>query len=1048
MTSFLYGIPVEPVIEFHKGDILKDRYQILKQGQGGNSKLYYCVDLWDGTPCTLKTHPSQLAKDAPEEQLRAFHQELYRMTQIPPHRYVVPFYRVEIIQDIYFLVTEWLPGSLQDRLDQLLRSEPPAGLSGKELLVILLSVCEGMKHCIKWLSSPQATFVHGDLKPENILIAEDGTVKLLDFGGGYTREYASEEQLSGGPVSTRSDLYSMGKIMEELLRFCGENQSFLDRCQKIAETCCQRRPEDRIQSFEVLSRELKQIYLDLTGGEPALSEDGVDEIRFRISRLSNLALIGEPVNIYAALTEWMKDPQASDEVLAEGFYQAAEIFRGRGLYQESLPLYNIARDYDHDAHSMVWTGLASVYWDLTDWKNAWKCAAQALTINAFDYFAMKIAIDAMYNMGQIQELDLVLTALDEIYKKRPEDPQALKYTGYIHYLRHDYEMASRYFGKYMDLRKSDWEIMFFYGLSLYISRNTSQAWDVLKTVIQMLETPAGSHLSRRRLACLAISNYCLNLQQETIRYLEEFEKTYEMVPQIAVTEVMLYDDTQLLKRYHPAVSNIRNNILRAGEASPSFFEEAALEIERLRQQWLRESKNTTLSSAVRFLNLLSCSIQEIAYMRSGEYAQALEACGKTLEWNCSSPESWFNKAELLMQLDECYEAIDCYQQAEKYQKDPERLWDIRRQMAEAKHWFRSDPEYQRHMIARLWDASEMWQGKPDALQAGIAGKEDLFDDTFIQSFAMFVKCEVDEAYWLPEKNLPSTVQRCFSCAGVMQQVEGPVKDVFTEAAIQVYDFLISYADTAGGIFSKSLILSRSFRGLAYLYRVRGNRDENLEKAAADFQAALSLALPVNPKHQPQLAEIYDNLGNTFLRKEQGNPEKNLSDAAAYYQKALDLCSEEQDPAIWAMAHYNFGICEFRRQHYKKALSHFQSCLKYFTAQDQPDKFAWANEYICDITSLILPSSSHFSELFDEAFKACQQLLSYYTPSHFPEKHAYILLKMVSILLKRHERLGEGSLVLIRQYYQEINEAYLKEDSAYDLYRSFGKKLERAAEIQF
>lgn len=475
MTSFLPGLAMEPVIAFYKGDVLKDRYQILDLGRGGSGQIYYCVDLWDGTPCTLKTHFSLLAKNAPKERVQAFYEELYHITQIPPHRYVVPFYRVEHIQDIYFLVTEWLPYSLRDWLEKC-RSGTGPRLSGQDVLTILMSVCEGMKHCIKWLSTPETPFVHGDLKPENILVSKDGTVKLLDFGGGCTREYASGEQLSGGPITTRSDIYSMGKILDELLQDCTKGGSFLSECEHLAQVCCQVRPEDRIASFEQLSQELKRIYCRLTGTEPVLSSDsGGEDIRFQISRLSNLAMIGESVNVYAELTKMLKAPGADDAVLAEGFYQAAEIFRDRGLYSEAISLYNTASEFDHDTHSMIWSGKAYTYWCLSDWENAYKCATHALTLDQFNYFAIKISIDAMYKTGHIQELGLVLMALEAIQEKRSEDAQALKYMGYIHYLRHEYDMACQYFGKYVKLRKSDWEMQFFYGLSLYMVRNTTKS---------------------------------------------------------------------------------------------------------------------------------------------------------------------------------------------------------------------------------------------------------------------------------------------------------------------------------------------------------------------------------------------------------------------------------------------------------------------------------------------------------------------------------------------------------------------------------------------
>jgi len=1048
MTSFFPELSVEPVIEFCKGDVLKDRYQILKKYTGKNGIICYCVDLWDETPCVLKTHPSQLAKDAPQKLVDAFRQELARMTQIPPHRYVVPFYRVEYIQDIYFLVTEWLPYSLRDRLELCRRGEIPS-LSGREVLTILISICEGMLHCIKWLSTPEIPFVHGDLKPENILVAKDGTVKLMDFGGGWTEEYAPEEQRAGGGVSTRSDIYSVGKILEELLPYCAEQKPFLNQCRQLAQACCRTRPEDRIASFQQLLLKLKQIYNSFTGDDPAPPENSRGEdARFQISRLSNMALIGESVNVYASLTKLLRTPGADDAALAEGFYQAAEIFRSRGMYAEALPLFNIACNCDHDTHSMIWAGKAYTYWCLSDWDNAYTCATHALTISHFDYLAIKIAIDAMYCTGHVQELELVLSALESIQDARSDDPQALKYIGYIHYLRHEYGMACQYFGKYTELRKSDWEMMFFYGLSLYIERDTTRAKQTLQNVIQLVETTADGHFNRRQLSSLAISNYCLGIYDETVRYLELFENQYEINEQISVTEVMLYDDFQLLERHYAALSQIGNEILQAaGQCPPSFFSQAAEQIEQLREQWLRETKNVSLSSAVRRLELMSCSYQQAAYIEMGEYEQALIMCDRALEWDQSSPEAWFNKAEMLVQADDYFQAVGCYQKAEESQTDPKRLDDIRRRLAETMRWLQIDQASMSRMCGQLWEYAKNWNGKPNWLQTNIAGKEGLFGDAFCQCFVMFVKSEIDEAYWISAPRLSAVIQQCFSCAGVMQQIQGPVKEVFMEAAIQVYDVLIDYAASAGGMFARALPLSYSFRGLAYLYRIRGDREQNMDQAEADFQRFLSEAARLNLNTPDMLAEAYDNLGNVCLRREQGNRQELLANAAEYYRKALDIVSEKDDPTEWAIIHYNFGICEFKRHNYESAMNHFQNCLRYFTLQNRPDMFANANEYVCDIGSLILPVSTHFLEVFDENFRVCQTLLSYYTTSRSPEKYANVLLKMVLLMMKRYDRMEDGSWVLMRQYYQEINEAHLNTPEAYELYMDLGKKLEKIVSLR-
>ncbi len=91
-------------------------------------------------------------------------------------------------------------------------------------LLLLLQVCAGIAH------AHQRLIIHSDIKPENILVTADGTVKILDFGIATLRDstrtatlqpatpaYASPEQLSGEPMTTASDVYSIGVVAHVVL---------------------------------------------------------------------------------------------------------------------------------------------------------------------------------------------------------------------------------------------------------------------------------------------------------------------------------------------------------------------------------------------------------------------------------------------------------------------------------------------------------------------------------------------------------------------------------------------------------------------------------------------------------------------------------------------------------------------------------------------------------------------------------------------------------------------------------------------------------------
>lgn len=128
-------------------------------------------------------------------------------------------------EDLPFFVMEYVEGEPVDEYCQ------KNNLSQKEILELFRKICSAVAF------AHQKLVVHRDLKPSNILITEDGTPKLLDFGiakllnpeedyketetgqRALTPAYASPEQIRGEQVDTRSDVYSLGKILTELLLY-------------------------------------------------------------------------------------------------------------------------------------------------------------------------------------------------------------------------------------------------------------------------------------------------------------------------------------------------------------------------------------------------------------------------------------------------------------------------------------------------------------------------------------------------------------------------------------------------------------------------------------------------------------------------------------------------------------------------------------------------------------------------------------------------------------------------------------------------------------
>lgn len=120
---------------------------------------------------------------------------------------------------------EWVNGTTLDKI---------GNLSRKQVLNLLEQLCSA----IDYMHSRQ--IIHRDIKPSNILVAHNGkTVKLIDFGfsdsdshtilkaPAGTLEYASPEQIAGLPLDSRSDIYSLGKIISLILP---QQRSVISKC--------------------------------------------------------------------------------------------------------------------------------------------------------------------------------------------------------------------------------------------------------------------------------------------------------------------------------------------------------------------------------------------------------------------------------------------------------------------------------------------------------------------------------------------------------------------------------------------------------------------------------------------------------------------------------------------------------------------------------------------------------------------------------------------------------------------------------------------------
>jgi len=191
---------------------------LLGHGAMGTVALAYDPDI--DRPVALKTiHAHLLDTDQREEYLRRFRQEA-RAAARASHPNIVTVYDAGIDAGTPYLAMEYVPGrSLKACLAERERFRP------EDAGAILLQVLDALEH------AHVRGVLHRDIKPANVLVLPDGRAKLTDFGVARldtrqttqlgaligTPAYAAPEQLMGRSVTARSDLYSVGVLLAELV---------------------------------------------------------------------------------------------------------------------------------------------------------------------------------------------------------------------------------------------------------------------------------------------------------------------------------------------------------------------------------------------------------------------------------------------------------------------------------------------------------------------------------------------------------------------------------------------------------------------------------------------------------------------------------------------------------------------------------------------------------------------------------------------------------------------------------------------------------------
>lgn len=301
------------------GMMIGDRYEILEKiGTGGMSDVYKAKCHKLNRFVAVKVLKQEFSENA--NFVSKFRIEAQAAAGLM-HPNIVNVYDVGEENGIYYIVMELVEGITLKKY-----IEKKARLSYKEAVSIAIQVSMGIE------AAHNNHIIHRDIKPQNIIISKDGKVKVTDFGIAKAAtsntitsnvmgsvHYTSPEQARGGYSDEKSDIYSLGITMFEMLTgrvpFNGETtvaiaikhiqeelpspKEFVPEIPAAVESivlkCCQKSPDRRYQSMPELIADLKQSLMnpdedfvvqndpDMEGGTRMITDSDMEQIKRRTS---------------------------------------------------------------------------------------------------------------------------------------------------------------------------------------------------------------------------------------------------------------------------------------------------------------------------------------------------------------------------------------------------------------------------------------------------------------------------------------------------------------------------------------------------------------------------------------------------------------------------------------------------------------------------------------------------------------------------------------------------------------------------------------------
>ncbi len=274
-----------PTEELTRGSVIADRYEIIEElGKGGMGKVFRVEDKKIKEEVALKLIKPEIAAD--KKTIERFSNELKFARKIA-HRNVCKMYDLGEEEGTYYITMEYVPG--EDLKSFIRRSRQ---LNVGTAISLAKQVSEGLSE------AHRLGVVHRDLKPQNVMIDKEGNARIMDFGVARsvtgkgitgagvmigTPEYMSPEQVEGKEADQRSDIYSLGIMLYEMLTgrvpFEGDTAFAIGIKQKSES------PQDPREFNSQISDDLSRVILKCLEKDKEKRFQSASEVRSELSRI-------------------------------------------------------------------------------------------------------------------------------------------------------------------------------------------------------------------------------------------------------------------------------------------------------------------------------------------------------------------------------------------------------------------------------------------------------------------------------------------------------------------------------------------------------------------------------------------------------------------------------------------------------------------------------------------------------------------------------------------------------------------------------------------